>query len=65
MLTAELRRKYHLQGNCITDIAKSCCCALCQLVQNEKESIVREKELGGGLVTGQYESESMVYAPKA
>jgi len=64
IMTAELRRKYHLQGNCIEDIAKSCCCALCQLVQNEKESIVREKELGGGSAT-QYENESMVYAPKA
>lgn len=60
MQRAEIRRKYHLQGNCLTDIAAACCCALCNLVQQEKESEFREKELTNN---GQYKGgETMVYA---
>lgn len=34
---ADIRAKYHLEGNCLTDIALACCCGLCDLVQQEKE----------------------------
>lgn len=42
MQRANIRDKYHLRGNCATDIATACCCALCDLVQQEKESEHRE-----------------------
>jgi hypothetical protein len=38
MQRADLRAKYNLQGDCITDIAAACCCGLCDLVQQEKEA---------------------------
>jgi len=58
MQRADIRRKYNLQGSCITDIAAACCCALCDLVQQEKESEHREKTNPGQ----QYvQGESMVY----
>jgi hypothetical protein len=58
MQRSDIRRKYNLQGSCITDIAAACCCALCDLVQQEKESEIREKQNVGQ----QYgQSDSMVY----
>ncbi|KAK2604073.1 hypothetical protein N8I77_007032 [Diaporthe amygdali] len=42
MQRADLRDKYHLRGNCATDIATACCCVLCDLVQQEKEAEYRE-----------------------
>lgn len=43
---------------------KACCCALCTLVQAEKETKIREAESEG--VDGQYsQAETMSYAPKA
>lgn len=41
MQRADLRAKYNLQGDCLTDIAAACCCALCDLVQQEKEATFR------------------------
>lgn len=38
MQRADVREKYNLQGDCITDIAAACCCGLCSLVQQEKEA---------------------------
>jgi len=38
MQRADLRAKYNLQGDCLTDIAAACCCGLCDLVQQEKEA---------------------------
>jgi hypothetical protein len=60
----DIRKKYHLQGSCLTDIAVACCCAICDLVQQEKESEFREKEQGGA--TAQYSAagENMAYAPQ-
>ena len=56
----EIRKKYNLQGSFLGDLARSCCCALCELTQSAKESEIREKELGS---SGQYAaSDSMVYA---
>ncbi|KAF2399070.1 PLAC8-domain-containing protein [Trichodelitschia bisporula] len=64
MQRSDIRRKYHLQGNCLTDIASACCCALCDLVQQEKEAEFREAELGKGApVQQQYgQHEGMEYA---
>jgi Cys-rich protein (TIGR01571 family) len=64
MQRADIRRKYQLKGTCITDLAVACCCALCDLVQQEKEATYREAELGN---SAQYKQEenSMTYAPKA
>jgi hypothetical protein len=60
----EIRKKYNLQGSFLGDLARSCCCALCELTQAAKESELREKELGSS--GGQYAAaDSMVYAPKA
>jgi hypothetical protein len=38
MQRADIRAKYNLQGDCMTDIAAACCCGLCDLVQQEKEA---------------------------
>jgi len=62
--SSDIRKKYGLQGSCLEDIAKACCCALCSLVQNEKESTLREAEHKG--MGEQYsQGETMSYAPKA
>lgn len=34
----DIRHKYNLQGSCLGDIARACCCALCDLTQQEKET---------------------------
>jgi Cys-rich protein (TIGR01571 family) len=34
---ADIRKKYHLQGDIVTDLLTSCCCACCSLVQQDKE----------------------------
>jgi len=61
----EIRRKYHLQGSCLTDIATACCCAICDLVQQEKETEFREKELAGQGGAVQYAGgDNMAYAPQ-
>jgi len=62
MQRAEIRQKYHLQGSCLTDIATSCCCALCSLVQQEKEAEHREPLMAQGGVKEQYQATGgMVY----
>jgi hypothetical protein len=38
MQRADIRARHNLQGDCMTDIAAACCCALCDLVQQEKEA---------------------------
>jgi hypothetical protein len=35
---ANIREKHNLQGSCLVDIATACCCGLCDLVQQEKET---------------------------
>lgn len=40
--SAEIRKKYGLQGDFVTDLLKSCCCGCCVLVQQEKETEQRE-----------------------
>ncbi|EXJ62726.1 hypothetical protein A1O7_03164 [Cladophialophora yegresii CBS 114405] len=55
---ADIRKKYNLQGDCVTDLFTSCCCACCSLVQQDKEAEHREQELaeklnGAGYVKAQ------------
>ncbi|RDI86039.1 putative mannose-1-phosphate guanyltransferase [Venturia inaequalis] len=62
--SADIRKKYGLQGSCFGDIAKACCCAPCTLVQAEKETKIREAEIRD--VDGQYSrAETMSYIPMA
>jgi Cys-rich protein (TIGR01571 family) len=42
---ADLRKKYNLQGDFVTDLLTSCCCGCCSLIQQDKEAEFREKEL--------------------
>jgi len=63
MQRAEVRHKYNLEGSCLTDIALTCCCGLCSIIQQDKEAEYREALLGGsGVVTQQLQGqEGMVY----
>jgi hypothetical protein len=66
MQRAEMRKKYQLEGSCLTDLAMTCCCALCSLCQQDQEAAFREEELAKGGAAAQYQNqESMNYAPKA
>ncbi|KAF2732316.1 PLAC8-domain-containing protein [Polyplosphaeria fusca] len=40
----DIRAKYHLQGNGCKDCLCACCCAPCDLQQQDKESQYRENE---------------------
>jgi Cys-rich protein (TIGR01571 family) len=62
MQRSEIRKKYNLQGSCLTDIAVACCCVLCDLTQQDKETALREQEIA----SGQYKvADSMTYEHKA
>jgi Cys-rich protein (TIGR01571 family) len=65
MQSADIRKKYGLAGSCLEDIAKACCCALCTLTQNEKETIIREAEHQKGSSEQYSQGESMSYGQKA
>jgi len=68
MQRADVRTKYNLQGDCITDIALSCCCGLCSLVQQDKEAEAREALNSSPTgVKEQYQTNAggMVYQPPA
>jgi hypothetical protein len=41
----DIRDRYSLQGDGVTDCLKVCCCGCCDLMQQEKES---ERLLGSG-----------------
>ncbi|KAK5662344.1 hypothetical protein OQA88_8254 [Cercophora sp. LCS_1] len=56
MQRREIRERYSLQGNCLTDIATACCCGVCDLVQQEKE-VALLSEKGGEAVTEQYKTQ--------
>ncbi|KAK5993088.1 Protein PLANT CADMIUM RESISTANCE 4 [Cladobotryum mycophilum] len=59
---SEVRDKYHLEGSCLGDLARSCCCACCNLIQLDKESEHREKLLRESGQQQQYKSNAdMVY----
>jgi hypothetical protein len=59
-----IRKKYNLEGNCMTDLCLTCCCPICVLVQDDKEAIYREGLLHSA-ANQQYEANvDMVYLPK-
>lgn len=53
---SDIRKKYGLEGNCLTDIAMSCCCALCSLTQAEKETLHLEEEAAAHGGKAQYDN---------
>lgn len=60
---ANIREKYNLQGSCLVDIATACCCGICDLVQQEKETVHRNAQ--GGAVSEQYKTnDDMAYPAK-
>lgn len=46
MQRAEFRAKHNLQGSCLVDVALSCCCGCCDIVQMDKEAELRTQGLG-------------------
>lgn len=64
---ADIRAKYNLDGNCIVDIAASCCCALCVLTQDEKEVIARDAagQGNGAGIKQQYQAAGAMSYPAA
>ena len=42
MQRQNIREKYGLKGSCLADLALSCCCWCCTLVQSDKEAKHRE-----------------------
>ncbi|RYO74287.1 hypothetical protein DL766_007016 [Monosporascus sp. MC13-8B] len=67
MQRADVRKKYNLEGSCLLDIAASCCCGCCSLVQQDKEAAHREPLVNGSADTQQeYQtSNGMEYKPQA
>lgn len=63
MQRSDVRRKYDLKGDCITDIALSCCCGCCSMIQQDNEAAYREGELAGG-VKEQYKNGDQMTYPK-
>ncbi|CAK7265918.1 hypothetical protein SEPCBS57363_001832 [Sporothrix epigloea] len=65
---SDIRKKFNLEGDCILDIAASCCCALCVLTQDEKEVKARDAAGQGSSygITQQYQATGgMTYAGTA
>ena len=56
MQRQEVRERYRLQGSCLGDLAISCCCGCCSLVQQDKE-VEHRQALLGGAVREQYQTE--------
>ncbi|SPO05136.1 related to DUF614 domain protein [Cephalotrichum gorgonifer] len=65
MQRMDVRAKYNLQGNCLSDLAISCLCGCCSMVQQDKEVEYREGLLAGA-VKDQYQApqEGMSYPVK-
>lgn len=59
MQRVAIRQKYNLQGDFVTDFLTSWCCACCSVIQQEKESELREKENLNK--TGYVKNEGMAY----
>ncbi|KAI9848789.1 MAG: hypothetical protein M1838_000370 [Thelocarpon superellum] len=55
----EMRQKFNLDGSTGGDIVRALCCACCELVQEEKESLLLTAELTGGAAAPQgYQKET-------
>jgi len=57
MQRAEVRKKYRLEGSCITDIGLTCCCGLCSVIQQDKEAEYREANGAVGVVNQPYQGQ--------
>ncbi|KAK4086563.1 hypothetical protein Purlil1_9179 [Purpureocillium lilacinum] len=64
MQRQNIREKYNLEGSCLVDIALSCCCWCCTLVQADKEAEHREGLLANNAaVQQQYQSNTEMQYP--
>jgi len=63
MQRADIRARYNLEGDCMTDIAAACCCALCDLVQQEKEATHQSLHGEGQAVKQPYQAPSGMSYP--
>ncbi|PMD31430.1 hypothetical protein L207DRAFT_188587 [Hyaloscypha variabilis F] len=57
----EVREKYNIKGDLVTDVLFSACCACCSLIQVEKEVIARQS---GASAEGYVAPATMVAAPQ-
>ncbi len=57
----EVREKYNIKGDLLTDVLFSACCGCCSLIQVEKEVIARQS---GASAAGYVAPDSMVAAPQ-
>ncbi|KAI1619188.1 PLAC8 family-domain-containing protein [Exophiala viscosa] len=58
----DIRRRYNLHGDCLSDLFTSCCCVCCSIIQQDKEAEVREKELATRVdAKGYAEPQGMAY----
>ncbi|PNY24070.1 Protein PLANT CADMIUM RESISTANCE 2 [Tolypocladium capitatum] len=65
MQRQNIREKYNLQGSCLTDLAVSCCCHCCAIIQSDKEAEHQEHQIQSGGVQQQYQANTdMTYAGK-
>lgn len=63
MNRSDMRQKHNLEGNGCTDCLSVCCCPLCDIVQQEKESEAREAGGYGKPVVSQYEAQGGMAYP--
>ncbi|UKZ65060.1 uncharacterized protein TrAtP1_006262 [Trichoderma atroviride] len=61
MQRQSIRGKYNLEGTCLEDMAKSYCCACCNLIQLDKESAHREALLNNVNSEQYQKNEGMAY----
>ncbi|KAI9812347.1 MAG: hypothetical protein M1826_002915 [Phylliscum demangeonii] len=63
---SDMRSKYNLDGTMLEDFARACCCACCDLVQESKESALREGEMAKQVVHEPYQTpaQDMQYMAK-
>ncbi|KAI8623494.1 PLAC8 family-domain-containing protein [Xylariaceae sp. FL1651] len=61
---SDIRTKYNLQGSFLLDLAASCCCHCCTLVQSSKEAAHRADTRKGDTIGYESHSMSMVYPSK-
>lgn len=64
MQRKEVRDRLNLEGNCLSDLAISCCCGCCSIMQQDKEVEHRQALLaGGGAVKEGYQTQGGMAYP--
>ena len=51
MKRGEMRHHYNLDGSGLGDLLRAYCCQCCSLIQEEKEALLRNAEMGHGAGT--------------